>query len=149
MKIKRYATLGVIALLVIAALGAISIKAFAGSSSAPGAQTQPCEPEDEHGAGAQEAADPGDGEEQCSDPEEQEADGREAGDAAAVPAGVTVIPSDLAETIAIAAHPGTVSLVELEEEAGLLIYSVEFEDGAEVELDAVTGKLLGNDPEQD
>ena len=159
MKINRFVALTVIALLVIGAMGTISVKAFAQSHPAPAAQTQPCDQEDDDSTEAQDATDTDDIEDQCGD--QNEADDQEAEDAQAedtedgetetvvAPAGVTVITVAQAEAAALAAHPGVVTLTELEDENGQWIYTVEFADGVEVEIDAVTGLLLGTDSEQD
>jgi uncharacterized membrane protein YkoI len=148
MKINRFIALAVIALLVIGAMGVISMKVFARSSSTTTAQTQPCDQEDEDSAEAPETADTEDIEEQCGDQNKaNEQEGVE--DTVAVPVGVTVITSEQAETIAITAYPGTVTLTELENENGQLIYTVEFKDGGEVEIDAVSGTVLVTDSEQD
>jgi uncharacterized membrane protein YkoI len=160
MKINRFVALAVIALLVVGAMGAISVKVFAHSLNTPAAQTQPCDQEDDDSAEAQDAADTDDIEEECGDQNEaddQETEDAETGDAGtkgaedarAVPAGVAVITIEQAEAAAIAAHPGTVTLTELEDEGGQWIYTVEFADGAEVEIDALTGTVLGTDSEQD
>jgi uncharacterized membrane protein YkoI len=53
------------------------------------------------------------------------------------------ITQEEAEAIALAQYPGTkVVATELENEGGTLLYSIELDNGAEVELDANTGTVL-------
>jgi protein-disulfide isomerase len=55
----------------------------------------------------------------------------------------TKITQQQAEATALKAYPGgKIKETELEKEDGGLIYSVEFTDDAEVEIDANTGKVL-------
>lgn len=67
----------------------------------------------------------------------------------------TKISQQQAEAAALKAYPqGKIEETELEREKGGLIYSVEFTDDAEVEVDADTGKVLkveapGHDQEAD
>ena len=66
-----------------------------------------------------------------------EKDGHEA-----APTGTPAITEDQAKQAAIAAHPGTVLKIELEEDNGKLIYSVQFDGDVEVKVDAMTGAIL-------
>lgn len=53
------------------------------------------------------------------------------------------ITQEDAEAIALAEYPGAkVTATELENEGGVLLYSVELNNGAEVEVDANTGAVL-------
>ena len=56
------------------------------------------------------------------------------------------ITADQAQTAALAAHPGaTVTKTELGDANGVISYSVEMSDGADVKIDAGTGAVLGVD----
>jgi len=67
----------------------------------------------------------------------------ESQDNGAVLQGQAAITQEEAEAIALAQYPGTkVVSTELENEGGTLLYSVELDNGAEVELDANTGAVL-------
>lgn len=62
--------------------------------------------------------------------------------------GQAVITQEEAEAIALAHHPGAnVSATELENEGGTLLYSVELDNGAEVEVDATSGTVLPQEAE--
>ena len=64
-------------------------------------------------------------------------------DEAAALAGQTTITSDEAQAAALAASPGaTVVKVELDNENGTLVYSVELNNGSEVKVDAGNGAIL-------
>lgn len=107
MKINRWIALAAIALLVVAAMGAISYTTFA---QGPG----------------------GDGDEAS-----------ESQDSGAALQSQAAITREEAEAIALAEYPGTkVRATELENEGGTLLYSVELDNGAEVEIDANTGTVL-------
>lgn len=47
-----------------------------------------------------------------------------------------------AVTIAEAERDSTATFVELEREGGIVVYSIELDDGSEVEVDATTGDIL-------
>lgn len=58
------------------------------------------------------------------------------------------ITQEEAEAIALAKYPGVnVVATELENEGGTLLYSIELDNGAEVEVDANTGTILPNEAE--
>ncbi len=62
--------------------------------------------------------------------------------------GQAVITQEEAEAIALAEYPGAnVAATELENEGGTLLYSIELDNGAEVELDANTGAILPTESE--
>jgi len=67
MKINRFIALAVIALLVVGAMGAVSMKVFAKGSAAPAPQTQNCNQQDDDAAEVQSAPDTDNIEEQCGD----------------------------------------------------------------------------------
>jgi hypothetical protein len=80
MKINRFVAMAAIALLVVGAMGAISMKAFAKGSQAPVTQSDACAQEQADGAEVTSAADTDNVELQCGD--QSEADGAETVDAA-------------------------------------------------------------------
>jgi uncharacterized membrane protein YkoI len=63
--------------------------------------------------------------------------------------GTPAITSEQAQAVAVAANPGTVIQTELDDENGQLVYSVEFEGGVDVKVDAMTGVVLGTESGQD
>ena len=66
----------------------------------------------------------------------------EADETAALQAKATISTTD-AEAVAIAANPGTkVVKTELENENGVLVYSVELSNGKDVKVDAGNGQIL-------
>jgi uncharacterized membrane protein YkoI len=144
MRIKRFVALAVIALLVVGAMGAIAARALA-QPSYPTAQGQAtAAPDDEEAVGA----DTDDVEEQVGDQNEADA---ETGDNEqdAVPAGTPAITAEQAQAAAEAyLNAGTATQVELDDEDGQLVYSVEF-GGTEVKVDAMTGAVLGVETDQD
>lgn len=73
-------------------------------------------------------------------------DGLSEADESAALAGQATITSDEAQAAALAANPGaTVIKVELENENGALVYSVELSNGADVKVDAGNGAILHTD----
>lgn len=56
---------------------------------------------------------------------------------------LATVTVDQAKAVAMAANPGTTAVkVELDNENGYLVYSVELSNGADVKVDAGTGKVL-------
>ena len=107
MKINRWIALAAIALLVVAAMGAMTYTTFAQGSGTDGDEAS------------------------------------ESQDSGAALQGQAALTQEEAEAIALAQYPGTkVVATELENEGGTLLYSVELDNGAEVELDANTGAVL-------
>jgi uncharacterized membrane protein YkoI len=107
MKINRWIALAAIALLVVAAMGAITYTTFA---QGPGTDGDDASESQDNGAALQNQA---------------------------------AITQEEAEAIALAEYPGAkVTATELENEGGTLLYSVELDNGAEVEVDANTGTIL-------
>lgn len=174
MKINRFIALAAIALLVVAGLGTIATRSFARSSHSPAAQAQDCNQQDDDSAEVQDAPDTDDVEEQCGDQNEADAeDGEEAvgpdtdnveeevgdqneadtGDEAdvaeSVPAGTPAITAEEAQAAALTAYSGTIVQTELDDEDGQLVYSVEFDGGVDVKVDAMTGEVLGTETGQD
>jgi len=67
----------------------------------------------------------------------------ESQDSGAALQGQAAITQEEAEAIALAQYPGAkVLATELENEGGTLLYSVELDNGAEVEVEANTGTVL-------
>jgi uncharacterized membrane protein YkoI len=169
MKIKRIYALVAIALLVVGAIGAISMNVFAKGTTSPAAQvtvqpgsdsdTTELQDGDQNAPEDQDAVNdvdsdttelqegdqntPGTAESQEVD-EAGSADGQDE-----TPIGTPAITVDQAQAAALAVHPGTVIKTELDDENGQLIYSVEFDGGVDVKVDAMTGAVLGTDTGQD
>lgn len=147
MKINRFIALAAIALLVVGAIGAISMKAFAQTA----AQTETCAQQDDDSAEVQDGPDTDNVELECGD--QNEADGSEvesAGDTESAPTGTPAITSEAAQKTAESyLNAGTAVKVELDDEDGKLVYSVEFSNGTDVKVDAMTGSVLGTEPTED
>jgi len=143
MKINRFIALTAIALLVIGAMGAISAKVFA----QPVAQNQACDEQGEDALELQNAPDTDDVEMECSD---QGEDGEEAEGADAAPTGTPAIAAATAQkTAEDYLNAGGALKVELDDEGGKFVYSVEFSNGTDVKVDAMTGDILGTEPTED
>jgi len=162
MKINRLLALGAIALLVVATMGAISMKVFAQSSSragfaqdCPQGQEQENEGTDVESADQAETADCGD--QNGADAQESEGSADTGSDGSAheqetAPAGTPAITAEAAQKTAEEyLKAGTAVRVELDtdDQSGALIYSVEFSNGTDVSVDAMTGKVLGTEPSED
>ncbi len=66
--------------------------------------------------------------------------------AAAALAGKATLSEQQARDTALAANPGTtVTKVSLDDENGTVVYSVELSNGADVKVDAQSGKIVGTD----
>ncbi len=154
MKINRFVALALIALMVAGAKAVISYRVFAQSTVfhnvRTGLQGPDCEQEQAGDAEEQDAAENDNVNEQCGDQnstDEQGSGGKE--DTEAAPGGKPAITAGQAQAAALAAHPGTVHAVELDEENGKLVYGVEFDGGLDVKVDAMTGEVLGTETGQD
>ena len=146
MKINRFIALAAIALLVVGAMGAISMKAFAQTA----AQTETCAQQDDDSAEVQNAPDTDNVDLQCGDQNEggEEAESADGQDAA--PTGTPSITVEAAQKTAESyLNAGTAVKVQLDDEDGKLVYSVEFSNGTDVKVDAMTGSLLGTEPTED
>jgi len=150
MKINRWIALAAIAVLVVAAMGFVSFRAFAWFNPSPAAQD--CAGDTESGE-ANEAAEVEDGDvEECEQQgEAEEGDANEASESqdngGAFQSQAAITQAE-AEAIALAEYPGAnVVATELENEGGILLYSVELDNGAEVEVDANTGAVLPSEAE--
>jgi len=154
MKINRFIALAAIALLVVGAMGAVSMKAFAQSGNPP-TQTQGCDQQDDDAAEVQNAPDTDNVDQQCGDqnaPDNgQEAEGAESADGQDVaPTGTPAITAESAQKTAESyLNAGTAVKVELDDENGALVYSVEFSNGTDVKVDAMTGSVIGTEATED
>ncbi len=150
MKINKIVTLAAIALLLVGAMGAISTKAFAQTSTPPAqTQQQNTSPSDQAGTEVKNAADTDNVNEQVGDqsgpdteqggPEGKSSDGKDE-----APVGTPAITAQAAQQAAEAyLNAGTASQVQLDDENGKLVYSVQFPNGTDVKVDAMTGSVLG------
>ena len=147
MKLNRFIALAAIALLVVGAMGAVSMKVFAQTT----AQAQTCDQQDNDTAEVQDAPDTDNVDLQCGD--QNKADGSEvesAGDTESAPTGTPAISAEAAQKTAESyLNAGTAIKVELDDENGKLLYSVEFSNGTDVKVDAMTGSVLGTEPTED
>lgn len=154
MKINRFIALASIALLVVGAMGAVSMKAFAQSGNPP-AQSQACHQQDDDAAEVQKAPDTDNVDLQCGDqnaPDNgQEAEGAESANGQdAAPTGTPAITAQAAQKTAEAyLNAGTAIKTELDDENGALVYSVEFSNGTDVKVDAMTGSVIGTEAAED
>lgn len=145
MKINRFIVLAAIALLVAGTMGAVSMKVFAQAET----QTETCNQQDD-GTEVKDTADTDSVNLQCGD---QNQDGEEAESTDGQdtePAGAPIITAESAQKAAESyLNAGTAVRVELDDENGTLIYSVEFANGTDVKVDAMTGSVIGTDVMQD
>jgi len=157
MKINRFVALGAIALLVLGGLGFVSVRALAHGSTSQDRPAQVTQAPDtdnvEEQVGDQNesdtAADVEQSGESAGDPEQgnPETDGETDQSALQTQAKITV---EAAQQAALAAHAGgTILTSDLDEENGALVYSVEFADGLEVKVDAMTGVVLRTENGED
>jgi uncharacterized membrane protein YkoI len=174
MKINRFVALAAIALLVVGAMGVVAARSFAqtpsptthvqataapGGEEAVGADTDNVEEQ----VGDQNQADAGNVEEQVGDQNQADTDNVEeqVGDQSqadtgtgdngqdAVPSGTPAITAEQARATAEAyLNAGTATQVEVDDENGQLVYSVEI-GGTDVKVDAMTGAVLGTETGQD
>jgi uncharacterized membrane protein YkoI len=149
MKINRFFAFAAIALLVVAAMGAVSMKVIAMSNHASTAQTEACDKQDD--SAEVEDAETADDAPGCNDQNEgqDETDAPDPQDEV-----VTGNPAITVEAAQKAAesylNAGTATQVELDksDQDGKLIYSVEIGD-TDVSVDAMTGEVLGTVPSED
>ncbi len=175
MKINRFFALIAIALLVVGAMGAISLKVFAQTGNPQAAQVQDIEDpasgpdidnvEEQVGEqvedGQPDAAEAPGAEEAGPDEKMPSYTGSiavdqastegmtEADESAALQGKATISAAD-AEAAALAANPGTIVVkTELDNENGALVYSVELSNGVDVKVDAGIGSILFTDSDAD
>ncbi len=179
MKLNRFVALAAIALLVVGAIGAISARTFAQSDQpalAPQAQVTEAPEEQEPASGPdtdtvqdqsgdqQDANDsaevPGQADSGPNDQaplyngsitlDQSTTEGMNESDESAALASQAKITADEAKAAALAANPGaTVVEVELDNENGALVYSVELNNGADVKVDAGNGAILHTETDAD
>ncbi len=177
MKINRFVTLAVIALLVVAAMGFVSTRSYAQTlppqtqvteaqdkqEAASGSDTDAVEEQSDgqiedgqkDGAEAPGAKETGPDDKSpsyaSSIPADQAAtEGMSEESEAAALAGQAKISIEQAKSAALAANPGaTVVKAELDNENGALVYSVELSNGADVKVDAGNGAILHTDTGSD
>lgn len=148
MKIYRFVAFLTIALLAVGAIGAISMRAHAQMSTPP-VQAQSCAQQDNDAHEIQGATDVDNVDLQCGDQNgpdnQQEAQERESSEGEdPTPTGTPAITAEAAQKAAEAyLNAGTAVRVQLDDENGKLVYSVEFPDGTDVKVDAMSGTVLG------
>jgi uncharacterized membrane protein YkoI len=155
MKINRFVALAALALLVVGAMGFVTMRSFAQTTNPPTTQDQACAAEqaDDDSAEAQTAGpDTDDLEVQCGDQNESDGEAEEANEGSeqeAAPAGTPSITAEEAQVAAEAyLNAGAASQVELDDQNGQLVYSVEI-NGTDVTVDAMTGNILGTESAED
>lgn len=178
MKINKFIALAAIAMLVVGTMSVISNKAFAQGKQPPAVTDCNNQDDDDAEVDAPEAVDTDDVEEECGEqiedgePDELEegvddevqepsytgrifvdqaqTEGLSAADEAASLEGQATILASEAEAAALAANPGTaVVKTELDNENGVLVFSVELSNGTDVKVDAGNGEILFSDSSAD
>ncbi len=161
MKLNRFVAFAAITLLVVAALGTFTLRSHAQNSSpadkAVHAQDDPCagQDQDDDALEADSGPDTDDVELECGNQDEAD-DGAKADEAEEVggeqdeaPLGTPAITAETAQHAAEAyLNAGTASQVELDDENGQLVYSVEIGSN-DVKVDALTGDVLGVETDED
>jgi uncharacterized membrane protein YkoI len=82
-----------------------------------------------------------------SDTTESQSSGQE--DMETAPSGTPALTVEQAKAAALAVHSGTITQIELDDENGTLVYSVAFEGGVDVKVDAMTGAIVAIETGQD
>ncbi len=148
MKLNRFVAMAALTLLVVGAMGVVTVRTFAQSPTPPATQGQvPAAQDDEADAATQgpdtDTQDVQEGPQNGPDTgTDAEAEGSSDGQDAA-PLGTPAITADVAQATAEKyLNAGTASQVELDDENGQLVYSVEI-NGTDVKVDAMTGSVLG------
>ena len=145
MKINRFIALAAIALLVVGAIGAVSMKVFAQST----AQTEACDQQGDDTTEVQDAPDNDNVELECGDQNEGGEEVESAHEQNAAPAGTPAISAEVAQkTAETYLNAGMATEVELENKDGKLVYSVEI-GNTDVKVDAMSGEVLGVETGQD
>ena len=122
-------------LLVTVLIGSLAATAFAQTPSLPQVQTK-----GQAGAGPEEQAPSYDSAIRVDD---AQYDGLSEADEATALGSLATITPEQAKAAALQAHPGTTTLkVELDNENGALVYSVELDNGMDVKVDAGNGAVL-------
>jgi uncharacterized membrane protein YkoI len=169
MKISRLLGLALVVMLLFGTIAAGTLKAGAQSGTTPQAQLQGCDVEDDDTAEVPDSEGPDTDDVQCGQqdgPEDKDADadsvdeqspsyigslaaddasyeGMNEADEAAALAGIAKISEEKAKDAASSAYPNaTVVKVELDNENGVVVYSVELSDGSDVKVDAGNAEVL-------
>jgi uncharacterized membrane protein YkoI len=163
MKINRLVALALIALLVVTAMGVLTVRGLAKVSTPLIQQGQVTQPPDNDNIQEQ----TGNQNENDTNVEEQTGNQDETGTGTEVQDGQKTtesqgadsdpnqaalqsqakITAEQAQQSALSANPGaSVTKTELDNETGALIYSIELSNGSSVEVDAVTGQILKTEP---
>lgn len=155
MKINRFVAWAALALLVVGAMGFVSVRSLAQTTNPPVTQDQACaaqQADDDSIAAQTTGPDMDDLEVQCGDQNESDGEAEEASEGSepeAAPAGTPSITAEEAQAAAEAyLNAGTASQVELDDQNGQLVYSVEI-NGTDVTVDALTGAVLGTESGED
>ena len=151
MKLNRFVALAAIALLVVAAMAAITAHSFAQTSDSRPRQARATEAPDSQEALDGQENDPADeqvGDQNAPDNGTEANDGAESGRADghdAAPSGTPAITAAAAQKTAEEfLNAGPATRAELDDENGQLVYSVEI-GGTDVKVDAMTGTVLGTE----
>ena len=147
MKLNRFVAMAALAMLAIGAMGIVTARTFAQTTTQPAAQDQVCADQDNDADVADEGPDTDDSDVQCgaqdendADDDAEDVDADQDQDAAAL--GSPLITAEEAQATAEShLNAGTASEVELDNEGGQLVYSVEI-NGTDVKIDALTGAVL-------
>lgn len=149
---RMFAPIAATALVITAGIAALGNTGVSAQSVNPApiavvaqSQTPPSPP----AANPDEGGETPDAQEELKVPDAQEepetSDADEAAEAAAL-ASKAVISQEQAINIALTANPGaTLAKASLDNENGVVVYSVELSNGADVKVDAVTGQITGVD----
>ena len=178
MKINRFFALAAIALLVVGAMGFVSYRSNAQATDPTATNTQDCNT-DEADDALEDQADAPDNDNvdfQCGDQFEDETEdldgdeteeqspaytgsltvdeaqyeGLSEADESAALEGLAAISASEAEAAALAANPGTsVVKTELDNENGVVVYSVELNNGADVKVDAGNAAVIHTESDGD
>jgi uncharacterized membrane protein YkoI len=154
MKINRFVALAALALLVVGAMGFVTVRSFAQTPNPPVAGDQACaNQQDDDSAALQDAGpDMDDQEVQCGDQNEADGEAEDVNAGAEQETALSETPSITAEEAQTTAeaylNAGTASQVELDDQNGQLVYSVEI-NGTDVTVDAITGAVLGAESTED
>jgi uncharacterized membrane protein YkoI len=155
MKINRFVALAALTLLVIGAMGFVSMRSSAQTTNPPTMQDEVCAAQQADDDSAEAQADGSDTdalEVQCGDQNENDGeaeDANEGGEQETAPTGTPSITAAEAQATAEEyLNAGTASQVELDDENGQLVYSVEI-NGTDVTVDALTGAVLGTESGED
>ncbi|MGC8780101.1 MAG: PepSY domain-containing protein [Anaerolineae bacterium] len=150
MKIKRTLAIAAVALLLVGGTAATTMRSFAQTPQPPAQVQTATAPDNEKAVGADtDQIDEQVGDQSAADTGTESAEAVETPEGAegqdVVPAGTPAITADQAKAAAEAhLNAGTATKVQLDDENGKLVYSVEI-GTSDVKVDAMTGAVLGVD----